>query len=102
MIIDKIDSYLNEMEGDTEDSTIQPAEFSSLVTGLKRIQYRFNKATTPKKYKDCFELVSKLVEKFPLKSKIIWGTVADAYKARFGEVSVTMDTTDTSHPTNKS
>jgi hypothetical protein len=70
------------MEGD--ESNIQPGEFSSLVTGVKRIQYRFNKATTPKKYADCFDLVNKLVQKFPLKSKIIWGAVADAYTARFG------------------
>jgi hypothetical protein len=85
MILEKIDNYLNEQEAGSDDSTLMPGEYSSLVTGLKRIQYRFNKATTPKKYRDCFELVSKLVDKFPLKSKIIWGTVADAYKARFGE-----------------
>jgi len=84
MIIDKIDNYLNEMDAAGDDTTIQPAEYSSLVTGIKRIQYRFNKATTPKKYADCFELVSKLANKFPLKSKIIWGVVADAYTTRFG------------------
>jgi hypothetical protein len=84
-VTDKIENYLNEVEaGGGDDSTIQPGEFGSLVTGIKRIQFRFNKATTPKKYADCFELVSKLVNKFPLKSKIIWGVVADAYTARFG------------------
>jgi len=85
MILDKIDNYLKEQDGGGDDSNVMPAEYSSLVTGIKRIQYRFNKATTPKKYIDCFELVNKLIHKFPIKSKIIWGAVAEAYKTRFGE-----------------
>jgi hypothetical protein len=60
-------------------------DVSSLSTGLRRIAYKFGKANTPPKYIEAFALVSALVTNFPLKSKIIWKAVGDAYTARFAE-----------------
>lgn len=60
------------------------SEISSLVTGLKRIEYRLSKANTPQRFQDVFNMISTLVNNFPLKTKIIWKTVADAYPIRYG------------------
>jgi hypothetical protein len=78
-----VDKYLGEAddgggEGDSND-------VSSLSTGLRRIAYKFGKANTPPKYVEAFTLVATLVSNFPLKSKIIWKAVGDAYTARFAE-----------------
>ena len=60
-------------------------DVSSLSTGLRRINYKLMKANTPPKYTEVFGMVASLVAAFPLKSKIIWKAVADAFPARFAE-----------------
>ena len=89
-ITKKIDGYLREFvsELDQEDdvSGIKPTELSSLDTGIRRIQYRLGKANTPQKYKDAFNMIHQLAQKFPMRQKmeIIMRTIADTYDARFG------------------
>jgi hypothetical protein len=64
-------------------------DVTSLSTGLRRIQYKFIKANTPAKYTEVFGMVASLVANFPLKSKIIWKAVIDAYGMRFGSPTAT-------------
>ncbi len=83
MSIDKkIDKYLSE-EFTIDQEAIATA-VSSLSTGMRRVQYKLQKANTPQKFIEAFNMVSALVVNFPLKSKIIWSMVADEYKSRFG------------------
>ena len=70
---------------------IKPGEYNNLSTGLRRIQFRLEKANTPQKYVDAFEVVRQLINKFPLKSKVIWQTVADSYSIRFGGTGIAAD-----------
>jgi hypothetical protein len=84
---------LDEMELAASETGIKAGEYANLATGLRRIQFRFEKANTPQKYVDAFETVNRLVEKFPLKSKAIWQAVAQAYSIRFGSVSGTAEGT---------
>lgn len=67
---------------------IKPGEYNNLSTGLRRIQFRLEKANTPQKYVDAFEVIQQLITRFPLKSKVIWQTVASVYGIRFGNASV--------------
>lgn len=91
----KIDLYLkeskllddNKIDEDfdiTNDPTISSLDSTSLTTGLRRIQIHFAKANTPRKYAIAFEIANEMVQRFPLKAKVILQTVVDAYKARFG------------------
>ena len=82
---------IDEVLGGFNDS-----EVSSLTTGLKRIEYRLSKANTPQRFQDIFTMISTLVNNFPLKSKIIWKTIADAYPLRYGAdmTQPTAETTD--------
>lgn len=77
----KLDKYLTELDagGGPNDAAL-----SSIATGLRRIQYKLERANTPQKYVEVFEMISALVASFPLKSKIIWGAVATAYTDRWG------------------
>lgn len=63
---------------------IKPGEYNNISTGLRRIQFRLEKANTPQKYVDAFEVIQQLITRFPLKAKIIWQTVANMYQIRFG------------------
>ena len=87
MIEHKIDEYLNEGPLSAMDQNIKGNETSNITTGIRRIQFRLERANTPQKYVDAFETVNRLIEKFPLKSKIIWQAVSDAYVARYGSVT---------------
>ncbi len=91
----KIDLYLkeskllddNKIDEDfdiTNDPTISSLDSMSLTTGLRRIQIHFAKANTPRKYAIAFEIANEMVQRFPLKAKVILQTVVDVYKARFG------------------
>jgi hypothetical protein len=57
-------------------STLKPAEYTNISTGLKRLEYRLSKANTPIKLLDCFHLIKHLVDNWPLKSKVIWEVVS--------------------------
>ena len=63
---------------------IKPGEYNNISTGLRRIQFRLEKANTPQKYVDAFEVIQQLITRFPLKAKIIWQAVANMYQIRFG------------------
>jgi len=81
-----IDAYLEEdfdISGDPMLGNINAMSFS---TGLRRINLLFMKANTPRKYAIAFEVANDMVQKFPLKAKIVLAAVADAYKTRFGAV----------------
>lgn len=91
----RIDMYLkeskllddNKVDEDfniANDPSISNLDSMSLTTGLRRIQIHFAKANTPRKYAIAFEIANEMVQRFPLKAKIILQTVVDAYKARFG------------------
>ena len=73
---DNINELLDINYDDTND-------VSSLSTGLRRIAINLKRANTPKKYAICFRMVADLVEKFPMKSLMIWKAVADAYNSRY-------------------
>jgi len=75
-----IKKYLKELDMSSGDAS----SMASLTTGMRRIQYKFERANTPQKYQEAFDMLSSLVTNFPLKSKIIWKAVADAYTSRFG------------------
>jgi hypothetical protein len=81
---------MNEMMLEPNESGIKPNEYNSLSTGLKRIEFRLLKANTPQKYVDAFEVIQQLINRFPLKSKIIWQSVASLYTARFGTATPTI------------
>ncbi len=81
-----IDDAINEGMLDPSDTGIKPGEYNNLSTGIRRIQFRLEKANTPQKYVDAFEVIQQLVSRFPLKSKVIWQTVASMYQIRFGSV----------------
>jgi hypothetical protein len=66
---------------------IKPGEYNNISTGLRRIQFRLEKANTPQKYVDAFEVIQQLMTRFPLKAKVIWQTVANMYQIRFGSAS---------------
>ena len=93
-VTERIDKYLigdngsndqiNEAMLEPSEMGIKPNEYNNISTGLKRIQFRLQKANTPQKYVDAFSVIQQLVDRFPLKSKIIWQAVADAYNLRFG------------------
>lgn len=85
-IIEKYLDVSNE-KLDNIDEEIMNTETSSISTGLRRINYRFSRATTPKKYMEAFEMVSSLVSEFPLRGKLIWEAVASTYIKRFGNPS---------------
>ena len=92
-IIKRIDEYLvedrvDEVTIEPNDATIKPGEYANLSTGIRRIQFRLEKANTPQKYVDAFEIVTQLIKRFPLKSKIIWQAVSQAYEARFGSAGI--------------
>lgn len=69
----------------SDTSTLKPAEYSNVTQGLKRLQYRIKMANTPVKILDCIKLAHFLVEGWPLKSKIIWQTFSQSWKARTPE-----------------
>ena len=81
---------MNELMLEPNESGIKPNEYNSLSTGLKRIEFRLLKANTPQKYVDAFEVIQQLINRFPLKSKIIWQSVASLYTARFGTATPTI------------
>jgi hypothetical protein len=95
-ITDKIDEFLigeeeevekeslDEMMLEPSDTGIKSGEYANLSTGLRRIEFRLQKANTPQKYVDAFEVIQQLITRFPLKSKVIWQTVASLYQIRFG------------------
>lgn len=74
-----------------ELSTLKPAEYSNIMQGLKRLEYRISKANTPVKLMDAIKLAKILVEQWPLKAKIIWGTVASSYKLRDKEALISSE-----------
>jgi hypothetical protein len=87
--LSKIDKYLtgeriDEATPMSMSNAVKENEYSNISTGIKRIQFRLDKANTPQKFVDAFEMVNRLVEKFPLKTKAIWQAVADAYTMRYG------------------
>lgn len=83
-LVEYLEDKLDEAILEPSDSGIKPGEYNNLSTGLRRIQFRLEKANTPQKYVDAFEVVTQLINRFPLKSKIIWQTVASSYNIRFG------------------
>lgn len=82
--IDKIDAYLKEDIDISGDPMLGNIDSMSFPTGIKRINILLMKANTPRKYAIAFEIANDLIQKFPLKSKIVWSTIADTYKSRFG------------------
>ena len=56
---------------------------ASLSTGLKRLGFYFKRANTPRKFQIAFTLAADLVDKFPMKAKLVWSAVADAHSTRF-------------------
>jgi hypothetical protein len=95
-ITEKIDQYLvgdsvNEMMLEPNETGIKQNEYNSISTGLKRIEFRLLKANTPQKYVDAFEVIQQLINRFPLKSKIIWQAISNIYNARFGVASAPAD-----------
>lgn len=56
-------------------------EYNNIMTGLKRLTYRLSKANTPQKYLAAFDLAAKLINAFPLKSKMVWKAMRDGYMA---------------------
>ena len=92
-IVDKIDNYINEGKLLNDlDEDVMSNEYSNISSGLKKLQIRLSKANTPKKYTEAFELIQDLVNKFPLKAKIIWQIVASEYQTRFGAISEPTET----------
>ncbi len=91
-VADKIDKFLlgedkiDELTLSPSETGIKAGEYNNISTGLKRVMFRLEKANTPQKYVDAFEVIQQLVAKFPLKSKVIWQTVANAYEIRFGSI----------------
>ena len=81
----KIDAYLSE-NFEIDQEAIGDA-VSSFTTGMKRVQYKLQRANTPQKYTEAFGMASALVANFPLKSKIIWKMIADEYGTRLGAPS---------------
>lgn len=81
---DKENESVNEAFMEPNETGIKPGEYTNISNGLRRISFRFDKANTPQKYVDAFDVVQQLVQRFPLKSKIIWQAVANAYQIRFG------------------
>ena len=84
--IDKIDAYLKEDFDISGDAMLANVDAMSFSTGLRRINLLFMKANTPRKYAIAFEVANDMVQKFPLKAKIVLAAVADAYKTRFGAI----------------
>lgn len=80
---EKVDEAMME----PSDVGIKPGEYNNISTGIRRIQFRLEKANTPQKYVDAFEVIQQLITRFPLKAKIIWQTVANMYQIRFGSAS---------------
>lgn len=72
---------------------IKPGEYNNIATGLRRISFRLQKANTPQKYVDAFEVVQQLVARFPLKAKVVWQAVASEYNIRFGSASAPSEMT---------
>lgn len=93
-VINKIDMYLNESKKAkvnevfdiSGDPMLAGSEAMSFSTGLRRIALYFQKANTPRKYAIAFEMANDMVQKFPLKAKIVLSAVADAYQKRFGSI----------------
>lgn len=89
-IEDKIEKYLKE---DFSASASAPSlstggydiskDVASLSTGLKRLAMYLQRANTPRKFAIAFEIASDLVNKFPMKSKLVWKAVADAWQGRY-------------------
>lgn len=99
-IIKRIDEYLDEERVDEVtlepfDGNIKPGEYANISTGIRRIQFRLEKANTPQKYVDAFEVITQLIKRFPLKSKIIWQAVSQSYEARFGSAGIAPTPTET-------
>lgn len=90
----KKEQELDEAELSASETGIKAGEYSNLSTGLRRIQFRLERANTPQKYVDAFETINRLIEKFPLKSKVIWQTVAQAYTIRFGSAGTSSTPND--------
>lgn len=109
-ITDKIDQFLigekeeveketlDEMMLEPSDTGIKSGEYANLSTGLRRIEFRLQKANTPQKYVDAFEVIQQLITRFPLKSKIIWQTVASLYQIRFGSAGTPSVSSDEEMP----
>ena len=90
---------VNEMMLEPSDTGIKSGEYANLSTGLRRIEFRLQKANTPQKYVDAFEVIQQLITRFPLKSKIIWQTVASLYQIRFGSAGTpSMSSSDEEMP----
>lgn len=88
---DEIEEELDEAILEPNEVGIKPGEYNNISTGLRRIQFRLEKANTPQKYVDAFEVIQQLITRFPLKSKIIWQTVANMYQIRFGSANTTTE-----------
>lgn len=85
--IDKIDAYLKEDFDISGDAMLGNIDAMSFSTGLRRINILFMKANTPRKYAIAFEVANDMVQKFPLKAKIVLAAVAQAYQQRFGAIA---------------
>ena len=81
---EKEDESVNESYLEPNEAGIKPGEYNNISTGLRRIAFRLEKANTPQKYVDAFDVIQQLVQRFPLKTKVIWQAVANAYQIRFG------------------
>jgi hypothetical protein len=80
----KIDMYLKEDFDISNDPTLGNIDAMSFSTGLRRVNLLLLKANTPRKYAIAFEIANDMVQKFPLKSKLIIQAIVDAYNQRFG------------------
>lgn len=89
---------VNEMMLEPSDTGIKSGEYANLSTGLRRIEFRLQKANTPQKYVDAFEVIQQLITRFPLKSKVIWQTVASLYQIRFGSAGTPSVSSDEEMP----
>ncbi len=85
-LLESIDNFIGDV---IDESMLEPgagikdSEYNNFSTGLKRIQFRLAKANTAQKYVDAFSVVQQLIERFPLKSALVWKTVTDSYQIRF-------------------
>lgn len=80
----KIDMYLKEDFDISNDPALGNIDAMSFSTGLRRVNLLFLKANTPRKYAIAFEIANDMVQKFPLKSKLVLQAIVDSYNQRFG------------------
>jgi hypothetical protein len=64
------------------DATKAAANFGG---GIKKLTMYLKNANTARRYAICFEIARDLCDKFPMKAKLIWKAMADAWENRYSE-----------------